>query len=244
MAKIPGKLADALRRSQHALILTGSGISAESGIPTFRDPQEGLWAKFRPEELATPEAFARDPALVWQWYQWRRELIARARPNPGHLAIAALERLMPQLTLVTQNVDGLHQQAGSMRVIEFHGNISRNRCSVENCLVNVDTAGTTKPPRCPNCDAPVRPDVIWFGEAIPNHLTMAARLAAADCDLCLSVGTSAIVQPAAGLIDLARQSGALLVEINPERTSISTHADFMLQGTAGQLLPALVNALA
>jgi NAD-dependent deacetylase len=237
------RLTAALRSSAHTIILTGAGVSAESGIPTFRDAQTGLWARYRPEDLATPEAFERDPVLVWQWYQWRRGLISRARPNPAHIAIAALERLMSKLTLITQNVDGLHQQAGSRAVVEFHGNIHRNRCSVEHRILDVEAQGRTKPPRCPTCGARVRPDVVWFGESIPAHALTIAHAAAADCDLFLSVGTSSLVQPAAGLADLSRSSGALIAEINPQETMLSPGADVSLRGLAGEVLPALVAAL-
>lgn len=240
---LPPALTAQLRASRHTVILTGSGVSAESGIPTFRDANTGLWARFRPEDLATPEAFERDPDLVWQWYQWRRELIAAARPNAGHLAIAALERLLDRLTLVTQNVDGLHQRAGSSGVIEFHGNIGRNRCSVENVIVECNCAGTSRPPRCPGCGARVRPDVVWFGEPIPPQALLLANHAAADCDLFFSVGTAAVVQPAAGLSAVARGAGATVVEINTADTAQSANADFAIRGPAAQILPALIAAL-
>lgn len=242
-ARIPARLVAALQGSHHTVILTGSGVSAESGIPTFRDPQSGLWARYRPEDLATPAAFERDPVLVWQWYQWRRELISAARPNAAHTAIAALERLLPKMTLVTQNVDGLHQRAGSRAVIEFHGNIHRNRCAVEHRLVELDVRGTDKPPRCPHCNARLRPDVVWFGERIAPAALNMATCAAADCDLFIVAGTSAMVQPAAGLAELARDSGALLVEINTARTALSASADICLAGAAAESLPAMVRAL-
>ena len=243
MEQIPEPLTVALRGSRHTVVLTGSGVSAESGVPTFRDAQTGLWARYRPEDLATPEAFERDPELVWQWYQWRRELIAGARPNAGHLAIAALERILRRLTLITQNVDGLHQQAGSRDVLEFHGNVHRNKCSVEMQPVAVDVQGLARPPRCPSCGAPIRPDVVWFGEAIPQHALLTANAATSDCDLFIAVGTSSIVQPAAGLADRARAVGAVLVEINPEETDLSARAHFTVRGTAATVLPALVTAL-
>jgi NAD-dependent deacetylase len=240
---LPLELTALLRASRHTVILTGSGVSAESGIPTFRDAQAGLWARFRPEDLATPEAFERDPDLVWQWYQCRRELIATARPNAAHIAIAAMERLLSHLTLITQNVDGLHQQAGSSGVIEFHGNIHRNRCSAESIPVEIDCRGTTRPPRCPNCGARVRPDVVWFGEPIPPQALLLANHAAADCDLFFSVGTSSLVEPAAGLSAIARSAGATVVEINTAATARSADADHTLRGPAAQILPALVAAL-
>lgn len=243
MDRIPARLTAALRASAGTLILTGSGVSAESGVPTFRDVRTGLWSRYQPEDLATPEAFERDPDLVWQWYQWRRDTIGRARPNAAHLAIAGLERLMSQLTLITQNVDGLHQQAGSLRLIELHGNIHRNRCSAEQRIVDVKAKGTTRPPRCPSCGARVRPDVVWFGEPISAHALLTANAAAAACDLFLSVGTSSIVQPAAGLAHLARSAGAVIAEINPHETALSPDADFTLRGPAGSIMPALVAAL-
>lgn len=241
--EIPARLTEALRNSRHTVVLTGAGVSVESGVPTFRDPQTGLWSRYGPEDLATAEAFERDPALVWQWYQWRREQIEMARPNAGHLALAALEHLTGHLTLVTQNVDGLHQMAGSRNVLEFHGNIHRNRCSVEQQVVDVDVRGTTKPPRCPRCGARLRPDVTWFGEPVPHAALAMANSAAADCDLFLAVGTSAVVQPAANLVLLARSAGALTAEINPEETVLSQDMDILLRGPAGELLPALVAIL-
>jgi NAD-dependent deacetylase len=240
---IPARLVAALRESRHTVVLTGAGISAESGIPTFRAAQTGLWSRYQPEDLATPEAFERDPVLVWQWYQWRRELIGASRPNRGHLALAALERLVPRLTLVTQNVDGLHQQAGSRAVLEFHGNIHRNRCSVEGALVGLDVRGASKPPRCPGCGARIRPDVVWFGEAIPRPLMIAADAAAGDCDLFIAVGTSGVVQPAAGLALTPREAGALLVEINPQETALGLAPVIVLREPAGTALPALVATL-
>jgi len=243
MVDIPERLVHALRESRHTVILTGAGVSAESGVPTFRDAQNALWARYRPEELASPEAFQRDPVLVWQWYQWRRGLIKQARPNAAHLAIAAMERLLQRLTLITQNVDGLHQAAGSTAVIEFHGNIHRNRCSAENQLVDVDAEGTTRPPRCSRCEAWIRPDVVWFGEPIPQGALLTATLAAQDCDVFLSVGTSSVVYPAAGLADMAREAGATLAEVNPQRTVQTDSAAHVLQGKAAEIMPAMAAAL-
>jgi len=239
---IPAELTTALAASFHTVVLTGSGTSAESGVPTFRDAQAGLWAKYRPEDLATPEAFHRNPQFVWDWYVWRRSIVAEVEPNPGHYAIAKLERRVPRVTLITQNVDGLHQRAGSTDVIEFHGNIMRSKCSVEHCIVDV-SADDASPPRCPNCGAPVRPDVVWFGEAIPTAALEAALTAVADCDVIMSVGTSSQVQPAASLAEHAQARGAILVEVNPESTPVTPLADFVLAGPSGQILPALVDAL-
>jgi NAD-dependent deacetylase len=221
--------------------LTGSGISAESGVPTFRDAQTGLWSRYDPQELATPEAFARDPELVWRWYAWRRSLVEGARPNAGHRALADLERRTPAFSLVTQNVDGLHQEAGSTNVVELHGNIRRTRCPAENVPVEPD--GTDPlPPLCPNCGSPLRPDVVWFGEALPVAELEAASEAARSCDVLLSVGTSGLVYPAASLPYEALENGAIVVEVNLEATPLSASADFSLRGRAGEVLPRLVGA--
>ena len=221
--------------------LTGSGISAESGVPTFCDAQTGLWSRYDPQELATPEAFARDPELVWRWYVWRRSLVEGARPNAGHRALADLERRVPTFSLVTQNVDGLHQEAGSAKVVELHGNIRRSRCPAENVPVVPD--GTDHlPPLCPNCGSPLRPDVVWFGESLPVAELETASEAARSCDVLLSVGTSGLVYPAASLPYEALENGAIVVEVNPERTPLSASADFSLRESAGEVLPRLVGA--
>jgi NAD-dependent deacetylase len=233
----------ALRRARHVCVLTGAGISAESGIPTFRDALTGLWQKFRPEDLATPEAFERDPGLVWEWYEWRRDLVRRAEPNPGHYALAQLERRVPRLTLVTQNVDGLHQRAGSHGVLEYHGNILRDRCTVERVVADRSVDSRQGLPRCASCGALLRPDVVWFGEAIPVGPMVAAAEAARNCDVFLSIGTSSLVYPAAGLADAALEAGAALIEVNPNRTELSAAADIVLSGPSGVLLPRLLAEL-
>jgi NAD-dependent deacetylase len=244
-ASVPAELVAALKRARHVVALTGSGISAESGVPTFRDAQTGLWAKFSPEELATPEAFARDPAFVWSWYRWRRELVARAQPNPGHYALAEIASLVRRFTLVTQNVDGLHQRAGSRDVIEFHGNILRDRCS-RGCSRSEGVVGSPAEgdalPRCA-CGALLRPDVVWFGEMIPPTALETATAATRDCDVFLSIGTSSLVFPAAGFAQEAQRGGAALVEVNPAATPLSDSADFTLRAQAGVALPQLVAAL-
>ncbi len=242
MVVLPRALISALRESTHTVVLTGSGISAESGIPTFREAQTGLWARFDPQELATPEAFARDPGLVWGWYVWRRKLVAEARPNPGHLAIAELQSLAPNLTLVTQNVDGLHQRAGSREVIELHGNIRRTKCSAEGTGVE-DFDEEEAPPLCPSCGAPLRPDVVWFGEMLPVGALERSSEAARGSDVFLSVGASGLVYPAAALPYEALQNGATLVEINPQKTPLTPHADHALRGIAGEVLPGLIREL-
>lgn len=232
----------ALRASTRLVVLTGSGISAESGVPTFREAQTGLWARFDPQELATPEAFGRDPKLVWDWYAWRRKLVAEAHPNPGHLAIAQMQQLFADFTLVTQNVDGLHQRAGSRGVVELHGNIIRTKCSVEGTEVE-DYEDGESPPLCPSCGAPLRPDVVWFGEMLPHDTLGAASEAARRSDVLLSVGTSSLVYPAAALPFEALENGATVVEINPGETPLSPHADYALRGRAGEVLPRLIREL-
>ncbi len=242
MPGLPSDLLDAVRGAGRVVALTGSGVSAESGVPTFREAQTGLWERFDPLELATPEAFARDPRLVWDWYEWRRKLVERAEPNPGHLALAELERRLPAFTLITQNVDGLHQRAGSENVTELHGNILRSRCSWEGTVVD-DYAPGEAPPPCPSCGAPLRPDVVWFGEALPTWAFQTASEAARACDLFLSVGTSSLVYPASALPFEAVEHGAVLVEVNPDQTPLTPHADYLLRGPAGKVLPGLVAAL-
>lgn len=238
---IPDALINALRDARHVCVLTGAGTSAESGVPTFREAQSGLWEKYDPLDLATPEAFLRDPKLIWEWYRWRRELVARAEPNPGHVALALLETLVPRLTLVTQNVDGLHQRAGSRDVIEFHGNLFADRCHVEDCLVECDSGSSV--PVCPACGGNVRPGVVWFGEAIPEHALNQSFAAAADCDVFLSVGTSSLVYPAAGLAEFAKNAGAIIAEVNPAPTGAAASFDFIIAGESGSVLPDLTRQL-
>ena len=236
---IPETLVKQLRDAERVVVLTGAGISAESNIPTFRDAMSGLWARYRPEDLATPEAFQRNPKLVWDWYQWRRELVEQAEPNPGHHALAQLEAHVPHFLLVTQNVDSLHQRAGSKAVVELHGNISRVKCYDEHTIIDTWEEAEETPPHCPNCNAFLRPDVVWFGEALPEDAIRQAAEAVRECDLFFSIGTSSQVYPAAGLIHGAKP-GAVTVEINPHltpHTSVVTHA---LKGASGELLPELV----
>ncbi len=240
------RAAGALREADRIAALTGAGMSAESGIPTFRGAG-GLWRQFRPEELATPEAFARDPSVVWDWYRWRRRLIAQAEPNDGHRVLARFETRFPEFTLVTQNVDGLHRRAGSAAIIELHGNIWRARCTVERRRV-VDQAGdppapeASDPPRCA-CGALLRPDVVWFGEMLDPVDVARATAALRRCAVLLVVGTSALVFPAAGFPLIAAEAGALVVEINTEETALTARADVVLRGPAAGVLPALERAL-
>lgn len=240
---VPHELVSRVCDAQHVCVLTGSGISAESGVPTFREAQSGLWKQYDPHELATPDAFRRDPALVWRWYRWRRELVSRVEPNAGHLALVTLSGIVPELSLITQNVDGLHQSAGSSGVIEFHGNLFENRCFDEGTVVTGgDTAAEV--PLCPECGGNLRPGVVWFGENIPETAMQAAAAAVSACDLFFSIGTSALVWPAAGLAEAAREQGAAIVEINLDETPLSSQADFCLQGKSGSILPELVDCLA
>ncbi len=241
---IPPELVTLLARAQHVAALTGAGISAESGIPTFRDAQTGLWARYRPEELATPQALRRNPGLVWSWYQWRRELVRRARPNAGHRALVELEALVPRFTLITQNVDGLHQAAGSRRVIELHGNIMRTRCADCARLVERwDPVPEGQAPRCPHCRGVLRPDVVFFGEPLPMDALEQALEAAQSCDVMLVIGTSAVVEPAASLPRYTLHAGGVVVEVNPQTTPLSPLVHYRLAGPAGEVLPALVQAL-
>ena len=240
-AAVPEKLVAALRTAKKVVVLTGAGTSAESGVPTFRDAQTGLWAKFSPEELATPQAFQRNPKLVWDWYEWRRQLVSNARPNSGHEALVQMEARVPDFTLITQNVDGLHQQAGSKRVLELHGNIRRTKCFEEDQVVD-SWDSKESPPRCRRCGAFLRPDVVWFGEALPQDVFAEAERASRSCDLFFSVGTSSVVYPAAVLPLNALGAGATVIEINPEETSLTPEATFSLRASSGAFLPELIRA--
>jgi NAD-dependent deacetylase len=238
----PPELISLLRRTSKLSALTGAGVSQESGLRTFRDAQTGLWAQYRPEDLASPEAFARDPKLVWDWYAWRREAVKAVRPNPGHYALVEIEKRVPQFTLITQNVDGLHRMAGSKNMLELHGNIQRVSCS--DCYSLAETWGddTESVPRCKSCGGLLRPDVVWFGESLPRDQLEAAVEAARTCDVFFSIGTSGVVQPAASLAFAARNRGAVVVEINAEPTPLTPKTDFFFQGKSGEILPEFVKA--
>ena len=240
---IPPQLITTLRHATHITVLTGAGTSAESGVPTFRDAQTGLWAQYDPQELATVAAFQRQPRLVWEWYEWRRGLVAQARPNPGHLALVELEHLVPHFTLITQNVDGLHQQAGSHHVIELHGNIRRSKCFAEDTVVESWPETADIPPHCPRCGSLLRPDVVWFGESLPQMALYTAVQAARQCQVFLTIGTSGLVQPAASLPLTAKQAGATVIEINPHPTPLTPYMTFTLPGPSGKLLPRLLSSL-
>ena len=239
---IPQSLVGAIATARRVAVLTGAGISAESGVPTFRDAQTGLWAQVDPLKLATPDAFRRDPKLVWDWYAWRRQLVASAQPNAGHRALVVLEDRVSDFVLITQNVDGLHRRAGSRNVVELHGNIGRVKCSREHTIVEHWTEVGDEVPRCSGCGALLRPDVVWFEETLPADALHAAEDAASRCQILLVVGTSAEVYPAAALPDCAKAAGATIVEINPHPTPLSDVADYVLRGPAGVMLPALVAA--
>jgi NAD-dependent deacetylase len=223
-------------------VLTGAGMSADSGVPTFRDAQTGLWSRFDPMQLASPEGFRADPPLVWRWYAWRRELVARAEPNAGHRALAAAAPRFGDLHVVTQNVDGLHQRAGSRDVLEVHGNIVRTRC-IDGCGVVIHDPGDLpagEPPRCPRCGSWLRPDVVWFGEMLDPQVLGEAERRCCDAEAVLVVGTSGLVYPAAGLPLQAKRAGATVIIVNPQPSEIDSVADLVVRGTAAGALPALL----
>jgi NAD-dependent deacetylase len=223
--------------------LTGAGISAESGVPTFRG-NEGLWAKLRPEELASMDGFLTNPKVVWEWYNWRRELIGKVSPNPGHRALAACERLFDRFVVITQNVDGLHALAGSTHLLELHGNIYRNKCVDCNRLVASDLAIDPRQiPLCVHCGGKIRPDVVWFGEMLDEKVIDEAFSWADDAQVFLVVGTSALVHPAASLPLVAKRNGAIIVEINPDETPLTAIADFHIPMKSGECLPQLVTLI-
>ncbi len=214
---------------------TGAGVSAESGVPTFRG-RDGLWKRFRPEELATPEAFERNPRLVWEWYRWRMEIIARARPNPAHLALAELEKLGLLRCVITQNVDGLHREAGQQCLVELHGNIWRARCTKCGHRVVFREPPREIPPRCPRCGALLRPDVVWFGEPLPEQEWRQALQLAREARVLLVIGTSGVVYPAALIPTIAKENGAKIIEINIEKTPITSIADIHIEAPAGKAM--------
>jgi NAD-dependent deacetylase len=231
------RAAGLLKGANRVVVLTGAGISAESGVPTFRG-KDGLWRRYRAEDLATPEAFGRDPRLVWEWYDWRRTIIAQCSPNPGHAVLAAWEKAFPSFTLITQNVDGLHPRAGSVKILELHGNIWKVRCTEEHTVSdNREVPLRRIPPLCPVCGAPLRPHIVWFGESLDPAIIDLAFTASSSCEVMVVVGTSAVVHPAASLPFAAAEAGAAVIEINPDPTPLI--ADVSLRGPAGEILPLL-----
>ena len=213
-------------------IMTGAGVSAESGIPTFRDAQTGFWEKFKAEDLATQEAFNKNPQLVWNWYQWRRQLVNNSKPNAAHKVITKLQQERPNVFIVTQNVDGLHQSSGAQDVIEFHGNIRNNKCtSCKYAEANMDNISEVIP-ECPYCNSSLRPAVVWFGEPIPDDASRRSLDAVKACDVFLSIGTSSLVHPAAGLAELARVNNAIVIEINPNATPLTSRANYVITESA------------
>ncbi len=237
---ISAKLKSLLKDANSICVLTGAGISAESGVETFRGAG-GLWSKLKPEELANFDAFMRNPELVWEWYNYRKKIIHEVSPNAGHVALARLETLVQEFTLVTQNIDNLHFRAGNKKILELHGNIERSYCTKCGKLAGIiEIFRNTGVPKCVFCGGLVRPDVVWFGEMLPEGVFERAVDAAKKCDLFLTVGTSAVVFPAAGLPLAALDGGAYVVEINTEHTELSNSVNEMLQGKAGEILPKLV----
>ena len=251
IASIPSALLAALKAARHVVVFTGAGVSAESGIPTFRDALSGLWSRFDAEALATPQAFLRDPELVWGWYEWRRMQVLRSLPNPAHVAIAQLARHVPELTVVTQNVDDLHERAGSTAVMHLHGSLHSPRCfdcgrphSLPPGPPNEPEGGRRLPPLlCAHCGGLVRPGIVWFGESLPEEVLTAAFAAAKACDLLFAIGTSGLVQPAARMPWLARQAGAYVVQVNPTETALGEECTWSLRGAAGAILPQILKDL-
>jgi NAD-dependent deacetylase len=245
MDKIIKNLLIPLAEAREVVILSGAGLSADSGIPTFRDGATGLWANIDPDEVVSIGGFQRNPEKVWAWHQAMRDLFAEVQPNAGHAGIATLEHLLPnaRVTIITQNIDGLHQAAGSDRVLEIHGSALRVRCHRHCGFIDLWPVGHDGPRRCPSCGAPTRPDVVWFGESLDEDLISLAVATAQSADVFFSVGTSSVIQPAASLSMMAKDSGALVVEVNPHETAFTEYADHSVRTGASQFFPALVEAL-
>ncbi len=240
--EFPPELIHYLTKASRVAVLTGAGVSQESGLRTFRDTRSGLWAQYKPEDLATPQAFARDPKLVWDWYAYRREAIKGVRPNAGHYALAEMEKNISEFTLITQNVDGLHRMAGSKNILELHGNILNVRCSECGTFVEIWGDDLEAVPRCESCNGLLRPDVVWFEESLPRAQLEAAVNATRTCQVFFSIGTSGVVRPAAALANAAKAKGSVVIEINADPTPLTPNADFALQGKSGRILPELVKA--
>lgn len=239
----PDELIHFLRKAERVAALTGAGVSQESGLRTFRDAQTGLWSQYKPTDLASPDAYERDPKLVWDWYAMRREKVREVEPNPGHFALVDMARHIPDFSLITQNVDNLHRKAGSPTVIELHGNLQRVRCSSCGQQAEGWNDADDNVPQCESCGGLLRPDVVWFGESLPRAELESAVEAARTCHVFFSIGTSGLVQPAASLAFAARNRGAVVVEINAEPTPLTEKVDFALHGKSGEILPALVEVV-
>lgn len=245
--------AEAIHNAKKIAILTGAGVSKESGVPTFRDAMDGLWSKYNPEELATPTAFINNPKLVWDWYQFRRDLVNQAKPNSGHVALAEIQKYHPRTFVITQNVDDLHEQAGSTNIIHLHGNIAESKC-FDDCqgkptiidLESFDWNRDEGPPACPHCGAHVRPNVVWFHEKLPETELERAYALSVVCDLMIVVGTSGLVTPAATLPKIAKESEdipAIIIEVNPDDSMITPYADIKLKAPSGEILPKVIAEL-
>jgi NAD-dependent deacetylase len=240
--ELPEKIAKHLRAAKAASVLTGAGASAESGVPTFRGA-DGVWSKYDWRVLATREGFRKDPRLVWEWYQLRQAEIAKTGPNSAHKIIAEMEGHFETFTVLTQNIDGLHARAGSRRIVELHGNIWRMRCERDGTVITLDSPVKETPPLC-HCGGILRPDVVWFGEPLPEAAVDEASEVARKSDVMFVVGTSAVVYPAAALPVIAKNSGAMIVEVNTELTEVSTYADLSIIGRAGEVMPVLWHSIA
>lgn len=239
--KISESVIKKISTARSAVFFTGAGISSESGIPVFRG-KDGIWNKLKPEELANFNAFLRNPELVWEWYNHRKQIINESEPNPAHHAIAKMQEILPEVIVVTQNIDNLHKRAGSKKIYELHGNIERNYCIKCHTYYNEELLFDGKAPVC-KCGGLIRPDVVWFGEYLPQDQFLASEKAAKSCDVFFIVGTSAVVYPAASLIYLAKQHGAFLIEVNVEETEISGIVNESFYGKAGEILPQIVELL-
>jgi NAD-dependent deacetylase len=240
MVSYNSSVIEQIKSAGHIVFFTGAGMSAESGIATFRG-EGGIWNKFKPEELANFDAFMKNPDMVWEWYSYRRNIVRKALPNQGHLAIAVFQHYIPKVTVITQNIDNLHRRGGSKNIFELHGNIERNYCVKCRTFYN-EIPESSKVPKC-NCGGLIRPDVVWFGEYLPEDQFNGAEIAASGCDVFFVVGTSAVVYPAASLIYTAKQSGAFIIEINTDETEISSLSDMSIKGKAGVVLPEILSKI-
>jgi len=236
------RVAEIIRSSSYVVAFTGAGVSAESGVPTFRG-RGGLWERFKPEELATPEAFRRNPRLVWEWYRWRMEIISSAKPNPAHIVLAKMEEKGLLKTLITQNVDGLHQRAGSKNVIELHGNIWRVKCINCEYRGRLNKPPSIIPPKCPNCNSPLRPDVVWFGEPLPRNAWEKAVTEASIADVMIVVGTSGVVMPACMIPWITKRRGGTIIEVNIKESAITPITDMFVKERAGRFFSLLEKEL-